>query len=171
MVPENHLSFHRASTARLNLAAGTLPSFYLFPKRASKNNSKASRGFRPLLSLTTGHGMPIKLHQQASHRFQSNMLNRDMHTKPAANYTKDPASAQRPWGSKCSSMKVLGTLRLTHSNSHGSHGHHSQIFKEKQLSLTQYIGIQKKRGLFFLSFFLPKKQPFYTAILRLYFLA
>lgn len=108
MVPENHLLFCRASAARLNLAAGTFPSFYLLPKRVSENNSKTSRSFRPRLSSTTAHGMRIKLHQQASHRFQSNTLNGDMHTKPAANYTKGPASTQRRWGSKHSSMNSSG---------------------------------------------------------------
>lgn len=108
MLPENHLSFRRASTARLNLAAGTLPSFYLLPKRTSKNNSKTSRSFRPWLSPTTGRRIPIKLHQQASHRFQSNTLNGDMNTKPAANYTKGPASAQMPLGSKRSSVNGSG---------------------------------------------------------------
>lgn len=103
-----YLSAERPSAARLNLAAGTLPSFYLLPKRASENNSKTSRSFRPRLSPTTGRRVPIKLHQQASHRFQSNTLNRDMHTKPAANYTKGPASAQRPLGSKRSSMNGSG---------------------------------------------------------------
>lgn len=103
-----YLSAERPSAARLNLAAGTLPSFYLLPKRASENNSKTSRSFRPRLSPTTGRGVPIKLHQQASHRFQSNTLNRDMHTKPAANYTKGPASAQRPLGSERSPMSGSG---------------------------------------------------------------
>lgn len=120
MGPENHLSLHRAPAARLNLAAGTLPSFYLLPKRASENNSKTSRSFRPRLSLTTGHRMPIKPHQQASHRFQSNTVNGDVHTKAVAHYTKGPASAQRPRESKHGTMNGAGDSMTPHSISLGS---------------------------------------------------
>lgn len=115
--PREPLVVHRASAARLNLAAGSLPSFYLLPKRASENNSKNSMSFRPWLSLKTGHGMPIKLHQQASCRFQSHTLNRDMHTKPAANYTKGPDSAQRLWGSMNGSGYSTGSPTPTALNS------------------------------------------------------
>lgn len=97
------------TAARLNLAAGSLPSFYLLPNRAHENNSKNSMSFRPWLSLKTGHGMPIKLHPQASRRFQSHTLNRDKHTKPAANYTKGPDSAQRLWGSMNGSGYATGS--------------------------------------------------------------
>lgn len=156
MVPENHLSlsFHRASTARLNLAAGTLPSFYLFPKRPSENNSNASRSFRPLLSPTTGHGMPIKLHQQASHRFQSNTLNGDMHTKLAANYTKDPASAQRPWGSKHSSMNGSGDSEArTLQQPWIPPSSLSDLQRETTFTDTIYRNPEKREGFSFLSFF------------------
>lgn len=61
MVPQNHLSFSKASISRLNPAAGTLPAFYLLPERASENTSKINMSFRPWFSLTTGHGMTIKL--------------------------------------------------------------------------------------------------------------
>lgn len=171
MVPENHLSFRRASAARLNLAAGTLPSFYLLPKRAFENNSKTSGSFRPRLSPATGHGMPIKLHQQASHRFQSNTLNGDVHTKPAANYTEGPASAQRPRGSKHSSMNGSGDSTARPLQQPWiSWASLSDLQRETTFTDTIYRNPEKER-VFLFSFFLSKKQPFYTAILRLYFLA
>lgn len=50
MVPQNHLSFSKASISRLNPAAGTLPAFYLLPERASENTSKINMSFRPWFS-------------------------------------------------------------------------------------------------------------------------
>lgn len=72
MVPQNHLSFSKASTSKPNPAAGTLPAFYLLPERASKNTSKINM----FLSVNWSQDDDKTLNQQVSHRFQSNTLNR-----------------------------------------------------------------------------------------------
>lgn len=85
MVPQNHLSFSKASISRLNPAAGTLPAFYLLPERASENTSKNQHELQTMVLITgwRWNSQPAGLTGSKATRWTEM-------------YTKGQASSQRP---------------------------------------------------------------------------
>lgn len=151
MVPQNHLSFSKASTSTRSTESGCWYSsgFYLLPKRASENSSLKSTSCRPRFSLTTGHGMTVKLSAsrpltgfKATH-WTETCTQSQLRTTPKARL---PPSG--PAGATTAQWMAPGSLRIVHSGSLGLHAHHSQIFKEKWLSLAQYGGGTRRMCLF-----------------------